>query len=115
MLRAKFHVVLSLLCVLKRAILMLAYEAPLALQFKMNVPKTETMVNLKSASFIVIMILHEGLTRIQSQIKPRLLVGESFALSVVFLDVSLSLVLLSLPHLFQRSDSLICDSLCLTD
>ena len=58
---------------------MLAYDAP-ALLFKMNVPKTETMVNVKSASFIVIMLLHEGLTRIQSQIKPRLLIGESFAL-----------------------------------
>ena len=40
---------------------------PLALPFKMNVPKTETTVNLKSASFIVIMLLHEGLTHIQSQ------------------------------------------------
>ena len=53
---------------------------PLALPFKINVPKTETTVNLKSASFVVIMLLHEGLTHIQSQIKPRLLFGESFAL-----------------------------------
>ena len=37
-------------------------------------------VNLKSASFIVIMHLHEGLTHIQSQIKPWLLFGESFTL-----------------------------------
>ena len=35
---------------------------------------------LKSASFFVIMHLHEGLTHIQSQIKPRLLFGESFTL-----------------------------------
>ena len=39
------------------------------------------MVNFKSASFIVIMFLHEGLTHIQSQIKPRLLFGESFTLT----------------------------------
>ena len=53
---------------------------PLALPFKINVPKTETTVNLKSASFVVIMLLHESLTHIQSQIKPWLLFGESFAL-----------------------------------
>ena len=41
---------------------------PLALPFKMNVPKTETTVNLNSASFDVIMLLHKGLTHIQSQI-----------------------------------------------
>ena len=44
-------------------------------------PKIETTVKLKSASFVAIMILHEGLTHIQSQIKPWLLFGESFALS----------------------------------
>ena len=54
---------------------------PLALPFKINVPKTETTVNLKSASFVVIMLLHEGLTHIQSKIKPWLLFGESFALT----------------------------------
>ena len=53
---------------------------PLALPFKINVPKTETTVNLKSASFVIIMLLHEGLTHIQSQIKPWLLFGENFAL-----------------------------------
>ena len=53
----------------------------LALPFKINVPKTETIVNLKSASFIAIMLLHEGLTHIQSKIKPWLLFGESFALT----------------------------------
>ena len=54
---------------------------PLALPSKMNVPKTETTVNLKSAFFIAIKLLHEGLTHIQSQIKPRLLFGESFTLA----------------------------------
>ena len=76
MLRAKFHVVLSLLSVLKIAILMLACRAPSS---PVPVPKTETTVNFKSASFVVIMLLHEGLTHIQSQIKPYLLFGESFA------------------------------------
>ena len=42
--------------------------------------KNETTVNLKSASFVVIMLLHKGLTHIQSQIKPRFLSGESFTL-----------------------------------
>ena len=48
-------------------------------------------LNLKSASFVVIMLLHGGLTHIQYQIKPRLLFGESFALSLTlssFLKVS---------------------------
>ena len=40
------------------------------------------MVNLKSASFIVIMLLHEVLTHIHSQIKPRLHFGESFTLNM---------------------------------
>ena len=53
---------------------------PLALPFKINVPKTENTVNLKSASFVVIMLLHKGLTHIQSQIKLWLIFGESFAL-----------------------------------
>ena len=44
-------------------------------------PTTETTVNLKSASFVVIMLLHEGLTHIQSQINPWLLFGENFAFS----------------------------------
>ena len=56
----------------------------LALAFKINVSKTETKVNLKSASFVVIMLWHEGLTHIQSQIKPRLLFGKISALSAGF-------------------------------
>ena len=59
-LRAKCHVVLS----------------PLSL------PENETTVNLKSASFIMIMHLHKCLTHIQSQIKPWLLFAESFTLSL---------------------------------
>ena len=55
---------------------------PLALLFKMNVPKSETTVKLKSASFVVIMLLQEGLSHIQSQIKPRFLIGESFTLTL---------------------------------
>ena len=39
------------------------------------------MANLKSASFVVIMLLHEGLTHIQSQMKPWLLSGKSFILT----------------------------------
>ena len=57
----------------------------LALKFtctplKINLPKNETTVNLKSASFLVNMLLHDGLFHIQSQIKPLLLFGESFTL-----------------------------------
>ena len=40
------------------------------------------MVNLKSASLVVIMHLHKGLTHIQSQVKPWLLSGKSFTLSI---------------------------------
>ena len=61
-LRAKFHVVSSLLGLLKIAIARF------------------TTVNLISASFFVIMNLHKGLTHMQSQIKPRLHFGESFTL-----------------------------------
>ena len=48
---------------------------------KITLPKNETTVNLKSASFVVIMLLHEGLTHMHSQINPRLLFGESFILT----------------------------------
>ena len=37
---------------------------------KISLPKNETTVSFKSASFIVIMLLHESLTHIQSQRKP---------------------------------------------
>ena len=44
-LRAKFHVLLSLLSVLKIAILMLACQCP-STQLKISLPETETTVNL---------------------------------------------------------------------
>ena len=56
---------------------------PIALPVKTNVPENANTVNLKSASIIVIMLLHEGLTHTQSQIKPWLLFGKSFTLSSV--------------------------------
>ena len=59
---------------------MLASECPCT-PLKISLPENETTVNLKSASFIVIMLLHEGLTHIQSQIKPRLLFGKSWTLT----------------------------------
>ena len=46
----------------------------------MSLTVNENTVNLKSASFIVIMLLDEGLTHIHSQIKPRLHFDESFTL-----------------------------------
>ena len=48
---------------------------------KISLPENETMVSPKSASFVVIMHLHQGLSHIQSQMKPRLLFGESFTLN----------------------------------
>ena len=57
-------------------------SVPLALPFKMNVPENTNTVNLKSASkSAVIVLLHEGLTYFQLQIKPPLLFGESFTLT----------------------------------
>ena len=47
---------------------MLASECPCT-PLKISLPENETTVNLKSASFVVIMLLHKGLTDIQSQIK----------------------------------------------
>ena len=38
------------------------------------------MVNLKSASFVIIMLLHKDLTHVHSLKKPRLHFGESFTL-----------------------------------
>ena len=42
----------------------------------------------ESASFVVIMLLHEGLTHIHSQKKPRLHSGDSFSLGVERLNVA---------------------------
>ena len=60
---------------------MLASECP-CITLKISLPENETVRNLKSASFVVIMHLREGLTCIQSQIKPWLLFGKSFTLTV---------------------------------
>ena len=62
-LRAKFHVVSSLLSVLKIAILMLASEFP-STPLEISLPENKITVNLKNASFVVIMHLHKGLTHI---------------------------------------------------
>ena len=51
---------------------------PLALLFKIKVPKNKKTVNLESASFIIIMHLPKGLTHIKSQIKPWLHLSENF-------------------------------------
>ena len=50
---------------------------------KISLPENETTVNLKNASLVIIMHLHEGLTHIQSQIKPWLLFSKSFTLERV--------------------------------
>ena len=85
---AKFHVVSSLLTVLKIEI-DASVKVPIALPLKMSFLENETTVNLESASFVVIMFLHECLTHIQSQIKPRLHFGESFTLRYFFLFFTL--------------------------
>lgn len=41
-------------------------------------------MNLKSSPFVLIMLIHEGLTLIHSQKKPRLCLGESFTLTESF-------------------------------
>ena len=51
----KFHIVLSLLSVLKIEILMLAYQCPCT-PLKISLPESETMVNLKHAFFLIIML-----------------------------------------------------------
>ena len=55
-------------------------KMPLKLPLKMSLPENVKTVNLKGASFMVIMLLHKGFTHKQSQKKPRLHFGESFAL-----------------------------------
>ena len=58
-LRAKFHVVSSLLTVLNRDFDAVVKVPVVALPLKMSFPDKETMVNLKSDSFVVIMLLHK--------------------------------------------------------
>ena len=63
---AKFHVVSSILTVLKIAILMLSLICPSHSHWKLVWPKYKNMVNLKNGSFVAIMLLHKGLTRVHS-------------------------------------------------
>ena len=70
----------SVLSVLKIEILMPVSECPCT-PLKISLPENETTVNLKTATFVVIVHLHKGLTHIQTQTKPWLLFGESFTLS----------------------------------
>ena len=70
---AKFHVVSSLFSVLKVAIWCYHKSAP-ALHLQWVWPENENTVNLKSAFFVIIMLLHEGLTRLHF--------GKSFTLII---------------------------------
>ena len=77
-LRAKFHTVSNLLSVLKTVIVMLGLGLGLGLA-KVSValpkwvwPENENTANLKSASIVVIMLLHERLTWVHLQKKSRL-------------------------------------------
>ena len=63
------------------------YECPCT-PLKISLPENETTVNLKSASVIVIILLHEGLTHIQSQINLWLLSGENFTLKQHLVNIS---------------------------
>ena len=66
---------------------MLALISPKHSHGKWLWPENENMVNLKSASFVIIMLLHKGLTLIHSQKKKlRLHCGESFTLTSI--DIS---------------------------
>ena len=55
---------------------MLVYKCPRT-SLKISLPKNETTVNLSVASILKIMLLHKGITHIQSQIEPWLLFGKS--------------------------------------
>ena len=63
-LRAKFHVVSILLSDFDAIV---TVALPLKVKLK---TENENMVNLISDSFVVIILLHEGLTHIHSQKKP---------------------------------------------
>ena len=75
---------------------------PLVLPIRINVHENEITVNLKSASFVIIMHLLEGLTHIQSQIKPWLHFGESFTLITVLPLSPLSWLWKSPGHLNRK-------------
>ena len=71
-------------------------------------PEKENTVNLKSASFILIMLLHEGLTRIRSQKKLRLHCGESLASTTfLFIISNHKQTWMYLSCLFQREPTCI--------
>ena len=76
-------------------------------------PENETTVNLQSASFVVIKHLHEGLTHIQPQIKPRLLSGESFTLRKIFNASSDYLCRKQTEQTNRKDDTLYTVVLCL--
>ena len=44
-------------------------KVPIAMPLKISLPKYETTVNFKSTTFVVIMLLDEGLTHLHSQKK----------------------------------------------
>ena len=67
---------ITLLPVRSHSGLLASTECPCT-PLKISLPENETTVNPKSASFIIIMHLHKGLTHIRSQIKPWLIFGES--------------------------------------
>ena len=59
-------------------------KVPVELPLKMSLTrKNENTVNLETASFVVIMLLYEGLTRVHSQKKPRLHFGKNYALITI--------------------------------
>ena len=76
---------LCLLSVLKIVILMLLLICLMYSHLKWVWAENETTVNLKRASFIIIMLLLEGLTHIHSWKQPKLHFVESFTLTHVIL------------------------------
>ena len=60
---------------------MLAYECPVH-SIENELAENENLVNLKSASFVVIRLLHKGFTHIHSQKKPKLQEEKSFFMAL---------------------------------
>ena len=65
-------------------------------------PENANTVNLKSASIVVIMLLQEGLTPIKSQIKPRLLFGESFTLTWMAIKCNRAALKIALDRIAKK-------------
>ena len=59
-----------------------------------------------SASLVVIMLLHEGMTHIHSQKKPRLLFGETPTLTVHMYSIYVA----HYAHMLGTNDDFFCDS-----